>query len=430
MSRITVTGIWHQGAVLSACLADLGHQVVGVCADEPEAQRLQQGDAPVPEPELRETILRNVAAGRLEYTTDLPRALAGCELVFISTDTPVRDDDSPDTAPLYELAGRIRDAGSGAVTLCVSAQVPVGTTEELAALVRSGGSLRLEGYAYVPEFLQLGTAVESFRAADRIVVGADDPATAERVAALYRPLERPVVLTTVRTAELAKHAANAFLATSISFVNEIADIAGAVDADPFAVADILRLDRRIGPHAYLSPGLGFAGGTLGREVRTLQQLGDRHDLDLRLAAAVLGVNDARSARLLERIRAGLDGLGGRRVALHGLTYKPGTPTLRRAASLELAAALTDGGASVRAFDPLATGAGADLGPITLGADIYDAAREADAVVLLAPTDDTVDLARLRREMRGDLLVDVSGRIGAGAAAAAGFRYTTLWSEAA
>ncbi|HVS84899.1 MAG TPA: nucleotide sugar dehydrogenase [Gaiellaceae bacterium] len=424
MASICVTGIWHQGAVLSACLSELGHSVAGVCANAEEAHRLELGEPPVAEPLLGSLLEAGVAAGLLRFTDDLADGLAGTEFVFLSTDTAVRTDDSPDTEPLFTLARAIGEAATGPFVLCVTAQVPVGTTERLAAVAGH----RLEGYAYVPEFLRLGTAVESFRNADRVVVGADDTTVRDRVARLYEELGRPIVPTDVRTAELAKHAANAFLATSISFANEIADIAGAFGADPFAVGEILRLDRRIGPHAYLTPGPGFAGGTLGRELRTLQQLAKERGLETRVADAVLAVNDGRAGRILDRLREGLGELAGKRVALHGLTYKPGTPTLRRAASLELAEALDRAGASVRGYDPLAT-AGVEPLAVEIVRDAYAAAKDADAVAVLNPwPDGAVDMPRLRAAMRGNLLVDATGTIGRAPAAGAGFRYLSLWPE--
>jgi UDPglucose 6-dehydrogenase len=420
MTRVCVTGIWHQGAVLAAGLASLGHEVRGYCSEE-EAALLSAGSPLVHEPELPELLRAGVESGRLAFTSDLGEALAGADFVFISTDTPVGPDDAPDLGSVYELAERIAAARSSEPILCVSAQVPVGTTEELGRIVGCKA-------ACVPEFLQLGTAVNSFLHADRFVVGASDERTADRVAALFEALGRPIVRTDVRSAELAKHAANAFLATSISFVNEISDLAGALGADALEVAAILKLDRRIGPHAYLAPGLGFAGGTLGRELRTLQRLGAEHDVPTRLVDAVVAVNDGRADALRRLLTVSLGPLRDRRIGVLGLAYKAGTSTLRRAVSLELVHDLLADGAAVAAFDPLV-----DLEAIELPAALerctgpYDAARGADALLVLNELNGSgPDLPRLADVMRGDLVLDARGTLEPDAVRAAGLRYLSLW----
>ena len=207
--------------------------------------------------------------------------------------------------------------------------------------------------AYVPEFLRLGAAVDTFRQADRVVIGCDDSAVAERVAGLYRPLGRPIVCTDTRSAEMAKHALNAFLATSISFINEMANLCEVLDADASEVARILKLDQRIGKHAFLSPGLGFAGGTLGREVRALQKLGTARSVPTPLIDAVWQVNSARAQLITRRLTAVLGSLAGQQIGILGLTYKAGTSTLRRAISLDIIRDLVAQGAEIKAFDPLA-----------------------------------------------------------------------------
>jgi UDPglucose 6-dehydrogenase len=281
--------------------------------------------------------------------------------------------------------------------------------------------------AYVPEFLRLGTAVETFMRADRFVVGADSPAARDRVAALFRPLDRPLVTTSVRTAEMAKHAANAFLATSISFVNEIADLCEPLGADPVEVARILKLDRRIGPHAFLSPGLGYAGGTLGRELRALQRLGAEHDVETGLVDAVVAVNDARPQLVRRRLAGALGDLGGLRVALFGLTYKPGTSTLRRAISLDIARDLSAAGADVSAFDPLAELGEVDELPVAVAASPYGAAAGAAAVVLVTEWEGIaeLDLELLRSTMSGDVFLDTRNVLEPAALREAGFRHLRI-----
>ena len=425
MARICITGIWHQGAVLAACLAELGNEVLGVC-DELGASRLADGRPLVEEPVLPQLLRSNVAAGRLAFTADLAAGVDGAEFVFISTDTPVGPADEPELESIYELSRTIGEAQTGDIVLCVTAQVPVGTTEALVSGVRERGSgFRCDG-AYVPEFLRLGTAVESFREADRFVVGAMDDGVAERVRSLFAPLGRPIMTTDVRSAEMAKHAANAFLATSISFINEIADIASAVGADALEVVRALKLDPRIGVHAYLQPGLGFTGGTLAREVRALQQVGSDHAIPTRLQDAVLDVNSRRVELVRRTLVDNLGSLAGIRVTLAGLTYKAGTNTLRRTVAFDIARDLADHGATVVAHDPLVERADVSLPELLLLDSLDDAASGTDAVAFLTDWNSSaLDLARLRGAMRGDLIVDARMSLDPASVRAAGLRYARL-----
>lgn len=254
MANICVIGIWHQGAVVSACLADLGNKVRGVC-DEETAMMLNGGHPPVYEPVLPEVIQSNIEASRLRYTADYSEGLKEAEFVFICTDTPVNTNDDSDLSSIYSIAKNIGQHIRKNFILCITSQVPVGTSENLSKVVRELTTFYGGAVAYIPEFLRLGTAVETFRQPDRIVIGCNDPNIAKRVSALYEPLNRPIFITDILSAEMAKHASNAFLATSISFINEIAGLCEAVGANALEVAEIMKLDRRIGKYAFLSPGL-------------------------------------------------------------------------------------------------------------------------------------------------------------------------------
>ncbi len=423
MTNICVTGIWHQGAVVSACLADLGNNVRGVC-DEKTAALLNGGQPPVHEPVLPEIIQRNLQAGRLHYTTDYTEGLEGAEFVFISTDTPVDANDDSDLSSIYAIAENIGQHARTDIVLCVTAQVPIGTSEDLAQVVRSRASVEC-AVAYVPEFLRLGIAVETFRQADRFVVGCNDPVTAERVAALYQPFGRPIVYTDIRSAEMAKHAANAFLATSISFINEIANLCEVLDADALEVAHVLKLDRRIGKQAFLTPGLGFAGGTLGREIRALQRFGSAQQAPTPLLDAVWQVNARRARLVSRRLSAALGSLKRHQIGILGLTYKAGTSTLRRAISLDIVRDLVGQGTKVRAFDPLANLAEvSDLPPMKMCADPYQVAQGSHALVLVTEWSDigSLDLRRLRDQMAGDVFLDTRNLLDPGLMTEAGFRY--------
>jgi UDPglucose 6-dehydrogenase len=409
--------------VYGAGLADVGHRVTGLCDTDATAAALNAGRPIIHEHGLPALLRRNLKRGRLRYTTDYRAALEGARFAFISIDTPVRDDDASDLSSILDAARRIGDARSGALTVCVTAQVPVGTTHEIGRLVAAGAGRGRVDVAYVPEFLRLGTAIETFRRADRFVVGADDPAVAKRVAALYAPLRRPTLLTSVRSAEMGKHASNTFLATSISFINEMSDLCEAVGADASAVAAILKADRRIGPHAFLSPGLGFAGGTLGREIKALQKIGAGASIATPMMDAALAVNLRRPEHVTRRLRDALGGLGGRQIGVLGLTYKPGTSTLRRAISVDIMRRLVSEGARLRAYDPLANFAeAAELPPFERSESPYEAADGADAVLLLTEWADIdrMDLRRLRRHMRGRLFFDTRNLLAVDTLRRAGF----------
>ena len=424
MANICVTGIWHQGAVVSACLADLGNDVRGVC-DEKTANMLNAGQSPVHEPGLPEIIQRNLQAGRLRYTTDYAAGLAAAEFVFICTDTPVNENDDSDLSSIYAIAERIGRHVRTEFVLCVTAQVPIGTSEDLAQVLRTLAPAHACAVAYVPEFLRLGIAVETFRQADRFVIGCNDPAVAERVAALYKPMGRPIVYTDIRSAEMAKHASNAFLATSISFINEIANLCEVLGADALEVARILKLDARIGKQAFLSPGLGFAGGTLGREIRALQKLSSVHQTPVSLLDAVWQINAQRARLVSQRLAAALGSMEGHQIGILGLTYKAGTSTLRRAISLDIVRDLVGQGARIKAFDPLANLTEvADLPSMQMCDDPYQAAQGSSALVLVTEWADikSLDLRRLRRTMRGDVFLDTRNLFDPARMSEAGFRY--------
>ncbi len=428
MATICVVGLWHQASVVSACLADMRHQVRGVGDDDKVVAALNAGEPPVYEPKLKAIMRRNLRAGRLRYTTDYREALDGAEFAYIAIDTPVGPDDESDLSSIFDAARHVGQAMSGGLNLIVGAQVLVGTCERIAAIVREENPTAVFDVAYVPEFLRLGTAVDTFRHADRFVVGANNPIVAERIAALYRPLGRPLVITNLRTAEMAKHASNAFLATSITFINEIASLCDEVDADALQVAQIMKLDRRIGRYAFLSPGLGFAGGTLGREVRALQKLGQQHGCDTPMMDAVMTVNQARACLVGQRLQRMYESLKGLQVGILGLTYKPGTSTLRRSIALDIIRDLVAQGASVKAFDPLARlDEVADLPPFESCPDPYTAAQGTDALVLVTEWSGIRDLelSRLRAAMHRPVFIDTRNLFDPAKMQEAGFIYSGI-----
>jgi UDPglucose 6-dehydrogenase len=427
VASICVVGAWHQAAVAAAGLSELGHAVRGVDGNAAAVARLAAGTPPVEEPGLPDLLLHHLGSGHLRYTPDFVDALRGADAALVAIDTPVGADDSPDLASVFEAVDAIANGLSGDLLLIIGAQVPVGTCHALTERVRAlAGSHRVD-VAYVPEFLRLGNAVELFLHPDRLVIGADDPAVRARVAQIYRGVDAPVVETGLRTAEMIKHASNAFLAASVSFANEIAGLCEESGADALAVAQAMRLDRRIGPHAFLSPGLGFAGGTLGRDVRALQALGRATARPTRLLDAVMAVNADQTRLVVARLERRFPDLRGVSIGLLGLTYKPGTSALRRSAGLETAEALLARGARVRAFDPMVPPDRSHEVPagLELVADPIAAADGAAALALMTewPEFQRLDWGELAaRAAAPRVLIDARNALDPATVAQAGFDY--------
>jgi UDPglucose 6-dehydrogenase len=381
-----VVGLWHLGSVTAACLADAGHSVIGVDPDRATVDGLRSARPPVSEPGLAELIARN--APRLRFTCE-PRQLARARSAWVTFDTPVDDDDSADVEWVLAHACELLAALPAGSLVVVSSQLPVGSVAALAqrcASARGDGGLR---FACVPENLRLGRALDSFRAADRIVAGVRSERDRNELAELLAPFTSSVQWMRVESAEMTKHALNGFLATSVAFINEIAEICESVGADAQEVSLGLKSESRIGPRAYLGPGEAFAGGTLARDIGFLRGLAKRRGLPAHVFAGVADGNAAHKhwtrRKLLELLardsRENL-ALTGRRVAIWGLTYKPGTDTLRRSSAIELCRWLVAAGATVRAHDPAVSELPFDLqGRVQLSGSPLQAAAGAEAVVV-------------------------------------------------
>lgn len=395
----------------------MGHQVVGI-AREPALHGLLAGQAPVHEPGLDALLGQMIKTGRLQFTESYSEGLRDADFAFLSIDTPVGADDESDLEPIWSAVNEVAAAAPDGLTVVVTSQVPVGTSEVIAEKMG-----RRISVAYVPEFLRLSTALETFRQADRFVIGANDPDVAASVAAIYSPLQRPIHVTDIRSAEMGKHASNAWLATSVSFINQVADLCEQVGADVREVATIMKLDPRVGPHAFLGAGLGYAGGTLGREIRALQKLGAANGISTELFDAVDSVNRRRVSHVLSRLKSIQPELRDVPIAVFGLTYKSGTSTLRRSASLTLIDELAAAGARVSAYDPLAQlDEGADLPRFTMHRDPAGAARGAVVLVLLAPWPQELAPSKAAELMTSPHVLDTGNHLDRRQAVAAGLEY--------
>ena len=383
---IGVVGLWHLGSVTAACLADAGRSVIGIDPDPAVVEGLRAGRAPVFEPDLDAMLARN--ADRMSFACE-PRALSGARCAWLTFDTPVDDEDNADVDWVLEQALELLAQIPADSLVVVSSQLPVGSIARLherCAIRRPDGELR---FACVPENLRLGHALESFRASDRIVAGVRDERDRVELAELLAPFGAAVQWMRVESAEMTKHALNGFLATSVAFINEVAEICESVGADAEEVSRGLRSEERIGPRAYLGPGDAFAGGTLARDIGFLQGLAKRRGLPAHVFAGVADGNAAHKhwtrRKLLELLSddlSGEQGLAGRRVAIWGLTYKPGTDTLRRSSAIELCRWLAGVGAIVRSHDPAVSKLPADLADdVELCTTPLQAAFGADVLVV-------------------------------------------------
>jgi UDPglucose 6-dehydrogenase len=383
--KVCVLGLWHLGTVTAACLASAGHDVTGLDFDPAVVSNLAAGKAPLFEPGLDDLVTAGLASGRLCFTTDVAAAVDRADIVWIAYDTPVDEDDRADVAYVTDRARRVfAHLRDGALAL-MSSQVPVGTTWQLEQAFAKEARGRSVAFAYSPENLRLGKAIGAFTQPDRIVVGVRSPTVRDKAAELLRPITERIEWMSVESAEMTKHALNAFLATSVTFINEIAALCEQVGADATEVERGLKSEARIGPNAYLSPGGAFAGGTLARDVVFLWQLGQAHGVTTHLLSSVKTSNDAHRHWAEQHLDQQLGGVSGKTVAIWGLTYKPGTNTLRRSSAIELCQWLVDQGATVRAHDPAVRSLPADLvDRFVLAESALSAVQGASALVVATP----------------------------------------------
>ena len=424
-TRLAVVGLWHLGAVASAALAHMGHTVRATDFDPDIVRKLQQGIPPVYEPGLAELIAEQTREGRLEFCFSCAEAFTQAEAVFITIDTPVDENDQSDLAPIEWAIDTIAEHAPAGVEIVVMSQVPVGTCLRLAERLRNRAPRLAFQLVYHPENLRLGEALKTFLDPDFLLVGAEEQAAADHLLGLYNGVRAPHLKMSTTSAEMAKHALNAFLATSVSFANELAGLAEVCGADVRDVVRGMRHDRRIGSRAFLDPGPGFSGGTLGRDVHTLRRLGQQAGRSTAQLDATLEVNRQRLPSLIEKIRGACGGLRGIRVGLLGLTYKPGTNTLRRSHAVALGQLLVEAGSEVRAFDPQIREPRPETAGIVLCTDPYQAAEAADAILVMTPWPEFkhLDLARLHGAMRQPVLLDAHNFLDCHAARVAGLRYS-------
>jgi len=411
--RIAMVGSGYVGLVSGACLADFGHKVVCVDKDAERISALNRGDVPIFEPGLHDLIVGNTRQGRLAFTSELVPAVAAADAVFIAVGTPSRRGDGhADLSYVYTAAKEIAAALDGFTVVITKSTVPVGTGDEVERIVRETRPDADFAVVSNPEFLREGAAIQDFKHPDRIVAGTEEGRAREVFAEIYRPLylnKAPILYTSRRTAELIKYAANAFLATKIAFINEMADLAEEVGADVQDVARGIGLDNRIGSK-FLHAGPGFGGSCFPKDTRALLQTAHDYDVPLRIIEAVIAANDIRKRAMARKVSAAFGGaLRGKTIAVLGLTFKPNTDDMREAPSVPLITALQDMGAMVRAFDPVGMEHAKALLPNVVYCDgPYSCADGSDGVVIVTEWEQfrALDLKLMKQRMACPLLIDL------------------------
>lgn len=429
--KICVVGSGYVGLVTGACLADFGMTVTGVDKDASKIAALERGVIPIYEPGLEEIVEKNVKAGRLSFTTELAPAIREAKAVFIAVGTPPLPDGRADLSFVRQVAEAIGENLNGYKVVITKSTVPVGTGQMVEKVIRekSGGS---HDFAVVsnPEFLREGCALEDFYRPDRVVIGARTQKAVDVMLEIYAPLKAagvPFVIANIESSEMIKYASNGFLATKITFVNEIAELCERVGADVETVARGMGLDNRINPK-FLHPGPGYGGSCFPKDTSAIAQIAEEHGMSFEIIDAVLSANERVRQRMVPKVESAFGGLAGKTVALLGLAFKGDTDDMRESPAIPIVEGLVRAGARVRAYDPAATEQARPLlPPVDYCADPYDAARGADGVVIATEWNQfrALEFDRLKQLLRQPLIVDLRNLYEPDRVAAAGFRYVSI-----
>jgi len=408
--KVCVVGLWHLGSVTAACLSSDGHQVYGLDFDAQVIDGLSQGKAPLFEPGLDELVQKGIQAQTLRFTTDPELAARDAAVIWLTYDTPVDEDDRADVDYVIERMSRLFPYLQNGQEVLVSSQLPAGSCRRLQEMFEKAyPNQKTVGFSCSPENLRLGKAISVFTQPDRVVIGTRTEKSQAVFKELLSPFTDRIEWMGVESAEMTKHALNAFLATSVTFINEIAVLCEQVGADAKEVERGLKTEARIGPKAYLGPGGAFAGGTLARDIAFLSQLGEKYQQPIHIFPAVKASNDAHKLWHLRHLEKSLGGVRGKTIAVWGLTYKPGTNTLRRSSAIELCQSLLAQGAKVQAHDPSLKTLPGEFSEIQLCASVDEAAQNADALVIATEWPDykNVRLNETLQKMNNFLVLDAN-----------------------
>ncbi len=432
--KIAMVGSGYVGLVSGACLADFGHEIVCIDKDPGKIERLNAGVMPIFEPGLAELVGANVRADRLSFTTNLAAGIDGASAIFIAVGTPSRRGDGhADLSFVYAVAEEIGASLKNDAVIVTKSTVPVGTGDAVERILADAGLAVQTSVVSNPEFLREGAAISDFKRPDRIVIGAEDDFGRKVMQEVYRPLflnQAPILFTSRRSSELIKYAANAFLATKITFINEIADLCEKVGGDVQDVARGIGLDNRIGGK-FLHAGPGYGGSCFPKDTLALLKTAEDHDSPLRIVEAVAKANDSRKRAMGRKVvdaLGGADAARGKIVAMLGLTFKPNTDDMRDSPAIAIAQALIDAGVSVTAYDPEGMALAAPLMPgVVMAGDVYAAINGADAIAIVTEWDAfrALDLDRVKRLAKAPVLVDLRNVYKAADVRAKGFEYVSV-----
>ena len=425
--KVCVLGLWHLGTVTASCLSSGEHHVTGLDFNENVIADLRNGKPPLFEPGLEDLVKKGIQAGTLDFSTEPAQAVRDAQVIWVAYDTPVDDDDNADVDYVVERVSRLFPYLMTGQEVLISSQLPVGTSKRLEALFAAARPDVKVSFSYSPENLRLGKAISVFTQPDRVVIGVRNEKSRQVFTELLRPFTDHIEWMSVESSEMTKHALNAFLATSVTFINEIASVCEQVGADAKEVERGLKSESRIGPKAYLGPGGAFAGGTLARDIAFLSKIGREHDLPLHLFPAIRASNDAHKNWPRRRLSQLLGGLGNKTIAVWGLTYKPGTDTLRRSSAIELCQWLVEQGAQVQAHDPLVKQLPEQYSAIRLCSSPLESAQNADALVIATewPEYRAVSMPGIIAVMRKPLILDANRFLSAALEAQTNIIYVTV-----
>jgi len=407
-----VIGTGYVGLVTGACFAEFGVEVTCVDVDESKIERLKNGIIPIYEPGLDTIVEKNAAAGRLHFTTDIADAVKGAAVVFLAVGTPPKADGSPDMSYYQQAAKDVAESINGYKVLVTKSTVPVGTGKWLREFVSANLKSKTDfGVASNPEFLREGAAIQDFMRPDRVVIGSNEPEAIEVMKELYRPLyliETPIVITSLEAAELIKYAANAFLATKITFINEIANLCDAIGCDVHDVARGMGMDNRIG-RKFLHPGPGYGGSCFPKDTRALTTVADQFGVETRIVDAVIDANERQREAMIPKIEKLVGDLSGKRIGMLGLSFKPETDDMRESPAIDIVNSLVAKGSIVKAFDPVAMEEAKHCLPnIEYAEDEYDAIRDADVLVIVTEWNQfrALDMDRVKSLLKSPKIADL------------------------
>jgi len=428
MKQICVVGVGYVGLVTGACFADLGNRVIALDVNEERIENLKKGIMPIYEPGLEELVARNVKSGRLTFTTSYKEAVGGTEFAFIAVGTPSGANGEADLQYVASAATSIAENMTGPLIIVNKSTVPVGTGDWVADVVKGAQPEPVDFWVVsCPEFLREGSAIGDFMSPHRTVLGSMHPEAAEKVAQLHLPLRAPIVLTDLRTAEMIKYASNAFLATKISFINEVANICEALGADVKEVAAGMGYDKRIGP-MFLDAGLGWGGSCFPKDVLALAYMAEEKGLNPKILNSVMGINYERRKEAVRYIEAMTGGVKGKTIGLLGLAFKPNTDDMRDAPSIDIAQELTAAGAKVRAFDPVAMEVACHILPaVEMFADPYTMSEGCDALMVITEWNEfkQLDLEKIKGLLNSPVIFDGRNIYDPAMMAKMGFKYRGL-----